>query len=63
MCRVNLNNYTAPTSSHVFYRNPDMGDKLIEVVGIESAMYVGQVKAGLRGSARRLSQCREVIIR
>lgn len=40
-----------------------MGDRLIEVVGIDSAMSVGQVKAGLRGSGRRLSQCREVIIR
>lgn len=40
-----------------------MGDKLIEVVGVENAMYMGQVKAGLRGSGRRLSQCKEVIIR
>jgi len=40
-----------------------MGDGMIEVVGIESAMYVGQVKAGLRTSGRRLSQCKEVVIR
>lgn len=36
---------------------------MIEVVGVENAMYVGQVKAGLRTSGRRLAQCKEVIIR
>uniref|UniRef100_A0A915JB07 Diacylglycerol kinase n=1 Tax=Romanomermis culicivorax TaxID=13658 RepID=A0A915JB07_ROMCU len=39
----------------------DIGDGLLEIVGIESAMYVGQVKAGLRDSGRRLAQCKEVL--
>ena len=41
----------------------DMGDKLIEVVGLENSMHVGKVYAGLRASAKRLSQCSSVVIR
>uniref|UniRef100_A0A915HJM3 Diacylglycerol kinase n=1 Tax=Romanomermis culicivorax TaxID=13658 RepID=A0A915HJM3_ROMCU len=45
------------------FRLQSIGDGLIEIVGIESAMSVGQVKAGLRESGRRLAQCREVSIK
>ena len=41
----------------------NIGDKLIEVIGLENCMHVGQVKAGLRASGRRLAQCTSVVIR
>lgn len=41
----------------------DIGDKMIEVIGLENCMHVGQVKAGLRASGRRLAQCSSVVIR
>lgn len=41
----------------------NIGDKMIEVIGLENCMHVGQVKAGLRASGRRLAQCSSVVIR
>ena len=41
----------------------DIGDKLIEVIGFENCFHMGQVKTGLRASARRLAQCSSVVIR
>ncbi|UYV81246.1 dgk-3 [Cordylochernes scorpioides] len=41
----------------------DIGDCKIEVIGLESCMHVGQVKAGLRASGKRLAQCNTVTIR
>lgn len=40
-----------------------MGDGLIEVVGLTNLFQAGQVRAGLRSSARRLAQCSSVVIR
>ncbi|XP_033219485.1 diacylglycerol kinase 1 isoform X2 [Belonocnema kinseyi] len=41
----------------------DIGDNLIEVIGLENCLHMGQVKTGLRASGRRLAQCSSVTIK
>ncbi|CAG0881674.1 unnamed protein product [Darwinula stevensoni] len=41
----------------------DIGDRLIEVIGLENCLHIGQVRSGLRASGRRLAQCSSVVIR
>ncbi|KAI8778466.1 diacylglycerol kinase beta, partial [Biomphalaria glabrata] len=41
----------------------NVGDAMIEVVGLENIFHVGQVYAGLRSSGKRLAQCSQVVIR
>ena len=41
----------------------DIGDKLIEVVGLENCLHMGTVRTGLRSSGKRLAQCSSVIIK
>ncbi|BFZ22379.1 hypothetical protein BsWGS_25419 [Bradybaena similaris] len=41
----------------------NVGDSMIEVVGLENIFHVGQVYAGLRASGKRLAQCSQVVIR
>ncbi|XP_046410513.1 diacylglycerol kinase 1 isoform X2 [Neodiprion fabricii] len=41
----------------------DIGDNLIEVIGLENCLHMGQVKTGLRASGRRLAQCSSVKIK
>ncbi|CAH1714167.1 unnamed protein product [Chironomus riparius] len=41
----------------------DIGDRKIEVIGLESCLHMGQVRTGLRASGRRLAQCSEIILK
>lgn len=41
----------------------DIGDKMIEVIGLENCLHMGQVRTGLRSSGKRLAQCSHIVIR
>jgi diacylglycerol kinase (ATP) len=60
--KVNLFQKNNFENSFVFFLK-DVGDKLIEVVGVQSAIHAGSIYAGVRSSAKRLGQCSSVVIR
>ncbi|CAL8129646.1 unnamed protein product [Orchesella dallaii] len=50
-------------SSNLSTAVQDIGDKLIEVIGLENCLHMGQVRTGLRASGRRLAQCSTIVIK
>uniref|UniRef100_A0A1I8NTS4 Diacylglycerol kinase n=1 Tax=Stomoxys calcitrans TaxID=35570 RepID=A0A1I8NTS4_STOCA len=54
---------TSFTSGDLSVAIQDFGDRLIEVIGLENCLHMGQVRTGLRASGRRLAQCSEIIIK
>ncbi|EEB18661.1 Diacylglycerol kinase beta, putative [Pediculus humanus corporis] len=54
---------TSFTSVDLSLAYQDIGDGLIEVIGLESSLHMGQVRTGLRASGRRLAQCSHIVIK
>jgi len=55
--------FSSVTDIDLSQATQDIGDKLIEVVGLENCLHMGQVRTGLRSSGKRLAQCSHLIVK